>query len=77
MLIFPVLPANTSVSFVYLDKNCVKLSNSVNGFGDTFLNDADEYRLEERLLKLGMIWQWKANKGRHTQKTWAPTPTLW
>ena len=63
MLIYPIVPAGAGVSFVYLDKNCVKLSNSVNGFGDSFLADADEYRIDERILKLGMIWQWKANKG--------------
>lgn len=63
MLIFPILSAGAAVSFVYLDKNCIKLSNSVNGFGDTFLADADEFRIDERLLKLGMLWQWKANKG--------------
>jgi len=28
-----------------------------------FLLDTDAFRLSERLLKLGMIWQWKANKG--------------
>ena len=26
--------------------------------------DGDTFRLSERLLKLGMIWRWKANKGR-------------
>ena len=26
--------------------------------------DDDTFRLNERLLKLGMIWRWKANKGR-------------
>lgn len=28
-----------------------------------FTADTDVFRLPERLLKLGMIWQWKANKG--------------
>ena len=28
-----------------------------------FVIDTDTFRLSERLLKLGMIWQWKANKG--------------
>lgn len=46
---------------VYLDKNCVSLASG--GFGNRFLADADTFRLDERLLKLGMIWQWKANKG--------------
>src|SRR4249920_1854869 len=61
MLVFPILQSSASVSFVYLDKNCVKLNGG--GNGTEFMNDADEYRLDERILKLGMIWQWKANKG--------------
>ena len=61
MLIWPIVPLNMKRTFVYLDKNCVKLN--AGGFGDRFVNDLDEYRLDERLLKLGMIWQWKANKG--------------
>lgn len=28
-----------------------------------FLHDSDRFALNERLLTLGMIWQWKANKG--------------
>ena len=61
MLIWPIVPNGAGCSFVYLDKNCVKLNGG--GFGPTFVNDADEFRLDERVLKLGMIWQWKANKG--------------
>jgi hypothetical protein len=61
MLIVPTVPNGKSVTFAYLDKNCIKLSSG--GNGDQFTNDADEFRLPERLLKLGMIWQWKANKG--------------
>ena len=67
MLIHPILmgPVGTipaqRVTFTYLDKNCVKLFGG--GYGSQFVNDGDEFRLDERLLKLGMVWQWKANKG--------------
>lgn len=61
MLIFPAIAVGQSVTFAYLDKNCVKLNGG--GYGDLFMNDADEFRIPERVLKLGMIWQWKANKG--------------
>jgi hypothetical protein len=57
----PILAAGISVSFAYLNKNCIALNSG--GFGDQFLNDADRFRLDERLLKLAMIWQWKCNKG--------------
>jgi hypothetical protein len=61
MLIAPTMGAGTSVYFAYLHKNCVALASG--GFGDTFLADADSFAIDERTLKLGMIWQWKANKG--------------
>ena len=31
--------------------------------GDSFSADTDNFVLGDRLLKLAMIWQWKANKG--------------
>jgi hypothetical protein len=58
---YPVVSSGTKVAFIYMDKNCVVLTGG--GFGDSFMNDADRFRLDERLLKLGMIWQWKAQKG--------------
>lgn len=48
-------------TFAYLNKNCIALASG--GFGDSFMNDGDTFALDERLLKLGMIWQWKAYKG--------------
>lgn len=59
--IYPVMPVGQSSYFAYLDKNCVTLNGG--GVGDSFLNDLDRFVLDERLLKLGMIAQWKANKG--------------
>jgi len=59
--VYPVLPAGHTVYYTYLDKNCVALAGG--GYGDRFLNDADTFVVDERLLKLGMIWQWRAKKG--------------
>jgi len=56
----PITPATTAY-FTYIDKNCINLASG--GVGEEFLNDADTFRLPERLLKLGMIWKWKALKG--------------
>lgn len=64
MLIYPVLADQQTAQFIYLDKNCIlnkPTSGDING--DQFIADDDVFRLSERLLKLGMIWQWKANKG--------------
>jgi hypothetical protein len=57
----PALTFDVSAWFAYQDKNCVRLASG--GFGDQFMADGDSFRLDERLLKLGMVWQWKANKG--------------
>jgi len=59
--IFPVLALGETVAFYYIDRNCVALTGG--GYGDSFMADTDTFRLDERLLKLGMIWQWKAQKG--------------
>jgi hypothetical protein len=61
MLIAPTMSAGTTAYFAYLHKNCVTLASG--GIGDSFQADGDSFALDERLLKLGMIWQWKANKG--------------
>jgi len=61
LYVMPVLALAEPVGFQYVDKNCVALSSG--GYGDSFLTDLDSFRLDERLLKLAMIYQWKANKG--------------
>jgi hypothetical protein len=61
MHIYPALAAGQSATFSYLDKNCIELTGG--GRGDIFQNDLDVFALDERLLKLGMVAQWKAQKG--------------
>ena len=61
MHIRPVLIADETAQFYYLRNTPVKLNSG--GFGTQFLNDADTCVFPERLLKLALIWQWKANKG--------------
>jgi hypothetical protein len=61
MSIYPTLAVGDGAQFAYLDKNCIVLTSG--GVGDSFMADTDTFLLDERLLKLGMIWQWKANKG--------------
>jgi len=61
MHISPIVSAGTSAYFAYLHRNCIQLASA--GSGDVFQADADHFALDERLLKLGMIWQWKQNKG--------------
>jgi len=59
--IAPAMGVGVSARHSYLDKNCIALASG--GLSDRFTDDVDSFRLDERLLKLGMIWQWMANKG--------------
>jgi hypothetical protein len=61
--IWPVMPVGTIARIVYISKNCIQVASPPNTFSDRFINDGDSFVLDERLLKLGMIWQWKAQKG--------------
>ena len=61
MRIFPAMSSSETANFMYLTKNPINLYSG--GLGDSFQNDGDSFALDERVLKLGMIWQWKANKG--------------
>lgn len=58
----PAVANLTTAQFYYLTDKIVK---DAGGTPKTaFTADDDVYRLDERVLKLGIIWQWKANKGQ-------------
>ena len=61
MHIWPAMGAGVTAQFAYLDRNCVNLA--AGGVGEIFQADNDTFRLDERLLRLGLIYQWKADKG--------------
>ena len=61
MLIYPVMGVGVTAKFKYIDANPITLTSG--GFGDRFMADTDTFRLPERVLKLGMIWKWKSQKG--------------
>jgi hypothetical protein len=57
----PVVPSGHSVKFYYITKNIVKPTDGP--AKAAFTLDTDSYVLDERVLRLGIIWQWRANKG--------------
>lgn len=65
LFVHPLVPAGTLISFPYLVKNHIFIAGSPppGVLTDTFANDSDVFFLDERLLKLGMIWRWKQSKG--------------
>lgn len=62
VLIKPAVPNLSTVQFYYITNKIIKDKDG--SPKTTFTADDDVFRLNERVLKLGMIWQWKANKGR-------------
>ncbi|MBN9552179.1 MAG: hypothetical protein J0H31_25795 [Alphaproteobacteria bacterium] len=59
------LGAGATAKHWYQSNQIVKAKDEsdVITYSDAFAADADMYRLDDQLLKLGIIWQWKANKG--------------
>lgn len=59
-----VKPAlSTGVTAKYFYQSSLIVAQQSGGNKVSFTADTDEFRLSEELLKLGMIWQWRANKG--------------
>lgn len=61
MHIRPVLGSGAQVRFVYVTRNYAQGSSGA--AKDAFTADTDTFVLPERLLTLGVIAQWKKNKG--------------
>jgi hypothetical protein len=59
--IWPIMAVGVTARFSYLEKNCISLASG--GVSDRFQADDDTFRLDERLLKLGMTYDWKMKKG--------------
>jgi hypothetical protein len=66
MLIAPTMGSGVTAYYAYLSNKCVNLA--AGGTGTAFLADGDSFLLDERSFKLGMIWQWKAQKGAPYQE---------
>lgn len=61
IFIDPPLQTLSTVKFYYLTDRIVTASNGTTK--TNFTSDTDTFRLNERVLRLGIIWQWRANKG--------------
>ncbi len=57
----PVLANGEEARWTYLSKNVVKPSSGANK--DRFTDNADEFVLDDRLLELHLIWEWRHRKG--------------
>lgn len=59
---WPVMATGETVKFFYVSNQIVTASNS--SLKTSFTEDADTFRLSERLLELAIIYRWKQNKGQ-------------
>lgn len=70
----PVMAVTETVKFFYLSNNLVTASNS--SLKAAFSEDADTFRLSERLLKLAVIYRWKQDKGQAYEQAYDDFQTL-
>ena len=59
--ILPIMTAGETAKFFYVSNAIVTTAAGIDA--DAFSSDTDTFKLNENLLELGMIWQWRANKG--------------
>lgn len=71
---WPVMANGETVKFFYVSNLIVKASN--NSTKAMFSEDADTFRLSERLLKLAIIYRWKQNKGQAYEQWFDDYQTL-
>lgn len=57
----PLMQATETIKFWYVSKYLATASNGT--AKETFTADDDTFRLPEKLLELGLIYQWRKNKG--------------
>lgn len=58
--IFPPMPTSDTARFYYISNN---YANSAAGVAQpAFMADSDTFVFDERLLRLGIIWRWRADK---------------
>jgi hypothetical protein len=56
----PAIKVDQTATYAYQSK---LFARGAGGDKGRFDNDADEFLLNEELLKLGIVWQWKSQKG--------------
>ncbi|BCG88514.1 hypothetical protein MesoLj113c_46240 [Mesorhizobium sp. 113-3-9] len=71
---WPVMANGETVKFFYVSNLIVKASD--NSTKTSFTEDADSFRLSERLLKLAIIYRWKQNKGQAYEQWFDDYQTL-
>lgn len=60
----PALPNLTTAQFAYVKNLIVVADGGTSPTKTAFDADSDSFALDERVLKLSLIWRWKAAKGR-------------
>jgi len=58
--IFPAMPASDTARFFYISSSYAL--SAAGASQATFQADSDTFALDERLLRLGIIWRWRSDK---------------
>lgn len=64
MNIFPAMAVGETARFYYISNKVVADAAPAVTTKPAFTADTDTFRLPERLLTLGLIWRWQAQKGK-------------
>lgn len=60
----PAIPAGATVQFFYISGLIVKGPGPANTPKTEFTDNSDTFILDERLLRLALVWQWKSDQGQ-------------
>jgi len=64
IIIRPIMGADETCRFHYIKKTCITgVADGTSNHNECFTSDDDVFNLPDRLLRLGMIWQWRESKG--------------
>ena len=58
--VYPPMPVGETARFYYISNLVVAPDTGANK--TAFTADSDTFRLSEKLLRLGIVWRWRANK---------------
>lgn len=60
--IFPAMPVGETARFYYISNLTISASGSTTLTKTAFTADSDGFFIDEKLLRLGIVWRWRANK---------------
>lgn len=60
--VFPAMAVGENARFYYISKNIISVTGSAALTKPAFTADSDGFFINEKLLRLGIVWRWRSNK---------------